>query len=118
MNPPRSSGAALVSVYDRTGVAALARALAERGVPVYATGGTRAHLREHGIDARDVGELTGYPSLFDGRVKTLHPNVFGGILQDRDNPVHREEAERHRIPTISTVVVNLYPFEATVAREG
>ena len=118
MNQPPSSGAALISVYDRTGVVALARALAERGVPVYATGGTRAHLRDHGVDARDVGELTGYPSLFSGRVKTLHPNVFGGILHDRDDPVHRAEAEQHRIPTISTVVVNLYPFEATVAREG
>jgi phosphoribosylaminoimidazolecarboxamide formyltransferase / IMP cyclohydrolase len=112
------TGAALISVYDRAGVVPLARALAERGVPLYATGGTRAHLVEHGIDAHDVGELTGYPSLFDGRVKTLHPNVFGGILQDRDNPVHRAEAVQHRIPTISTVVVNLYPFEATVAKEG
>ena len=66
---------------------------------------------------RDVEELTGYPSLFDGRVKTLHPNVFGGILQDRDDAVHRAEAERHGIPVISTIVVNLYPFEATVAQE-
>jgi len=114
---PRND-AALISVYDRAGAVPLARALAERGVPIYATGGTCAHLREHGIDARDVGELTGYPSLFDGRVKTLHPNVFGGILHDRDDPTHREEAQRHRIPTISTVVVNLYPFESTVAREG
>ena len=105
-------------MYDRTGIVPLAAALAERGVALYATGGTRAHLREHGIDAHDVGELTGYPSLFDGRVKTLHPNIFGGILKDRDNPVHRAEAEQHRIPTISTVVVNLYPFESTVAREG
>ena len=116
--PASSSGAALLSVYDRTGIAALARALAERGVPLYATGGTRAHLREHGIDARDVGELTGYPSLFSGRVKTLHPNVFGGILHDRDSAAHLAEAERHRIPAISTVVVNLYPFEATVAQGG
>jgi phosphoribosylaminoimidazolecarboxamide formyltransferase/IMP cyclohydrolase len=115
---PEVREAALLSVYDRTGVVALGRALVENGIPLYATGGTRAHLREHGIDALDVGELTGYPSLFDGRVKTLHPNVFGGILQDRDDPVHRGEAERHRIPTISTVVVNLYPFESTVAREG
>ena len=120
MNPPPSeiTGAALISVYDRTGVVPLARSLADRGVPIYATGGTCAHLREHGIEAREVGELTGYPALFDGRVKTLHPNVFGGILYDRDDAKHREEAERHRIPTISTVVVNLYPFEATVAREG
>jgi phosphoribosylaminoimidazolecarboxamide formyltransferase/IMP cyclohydrolase len=115
---PTAVSAALISVYDRSGVVELGRALAERGIPLYATGGTRAHLREHGIDAEDVGELTGYPSLFDGRVKTLHPNVFGGILQDRDDPVHRGEAEQHHIPTISTVVVNLYPFESTVAREG
>jgi phosphoribosylaminoimidazolecarboxamide formyltransferase/IMP cyclohydrolase len=105
-------------VYDRTGVVELACALAERGIPLYATGGTKAHLAEHGVDAADVGELTGYPSLFDGRVKTLHPNVFGGILQDRDDPVHRGEAAQHHIPTIGTVVVNLYPFEETVAREG
>jgi phosphoribosylaminoimidazolecarboxamide formyltransferase / IMP cyclohydrolase len=115
---PPASDAALLSVYDRTGVAALARALAERGVALYATGGTRAHLREHGIDAHDVGELTGYPSLFSGRVKTLHPNVFGAILYDRAGAAHRAEAEQYRIPTISTVVVNLYPFERTVAQEG
>jgi phosphoribosylaminoimidazolecarboxamide formyltransferase / IMP cyclohydrolase len=117
VSPPPSE-AALLSVYDRTGIVPLARALAERGVPLFATGGTRAHLREHGLDARDVGELTGYPSLFSGRVKTLHPNVFGGILRDRDDPEHRAEAERHAIPAIGTVVVNLYPFERTVAQEG
>jgi phosphoribosylaminoimidazolecarboxamide formyltransferase/IMP cyclohydrolase len=117
VNPP-SSDAALISVYDRTGVVPLARALADRGVPLYATGGTRAHLAAAGIEAHDVGELTGYPSLFDGRVKTLHPNVFGGILKDRANPVHLEEARAHNIPTISTVVANLYPFESTVAQEG
>jgi phosphoribosylaminoimidazolecarboxamide formyltransferase/IMP cyclohydrolase len=110
--------AALFSVYDRTGAVDLARVLAERGVPIYATGGTCAHLREHGIDAHDVGELTGFPSLFSGRVKTLHPRVFGGILADREDPEHQAEASLHGVPTISTVVVNLYPFEATVAREG
>lgn len=113
-----NAGAALISVYDRAGVVALARALAEHGVPIYATGGTRAHLREHGVEAHGVEDLTGYPSLFSGRVKTLHPNVFGGILKDRDSAEHGAEAQRHRIPTISTVVVNLYPFEDTVAREG
>lgn len=110
------NGAALISVYDRRGVVALARALAAAGTPIYATGGTAAHLREHGVAARDVEDLTGFPALFDGRVKTLHPNVFGGILQDRSDPVHRAEAERYHIPLVSTVVVNLYPFEATVAR--
>jgi phosphoribosylaminoimidazolecarboxamide formyltransferase/IMP cyclohydrolase len=113
-----SAEAALFSVYDRTGVADLARALAASGMPIYATGGTRAHLIEHGIDALDVGDLTGYPSLFDGRVKTLHPKVFGAILADRSNPVHRAEAEANRIPAISVVVVNLYPFETTIARDG
>lgn len=110
--------AALFSVYDRTGIVDLARALEARGVPIYATGGTCAHLREHGIDARDVGELTGFPSLFGGRVKTLHPRVFGAILADREDPEHQAEATEHGVPTISTVVVNLYPFETTVAREG
>jgi phosphoribosylaminoimidazolecarboxamide formyltransferase/IMP cyclohydrolase len=113
-----SAEAALFSVYDRRGVAELARALAAAGMPIYATGGTRAHLIEHGIDALDVGDLTGYPSLFDGRVKTLHPKVFGAILADRNNPVHRAEAEANRIPAISVVVVNLYPFETTIARDG
>jgi phosphoribosylaminoimidazolecarboxamide formyltransferase/IMP cyclohydrolase len=110
--------AALISVYDRTGIVPLARALAERGIPMYATSGTRTHLREHGIETSDVGDLTGYPSLFDGRVKTLHPNVFGGILHDRSNADHLAQAREHNIPTISTVIANLYPFEATVARDG
>jgi phosphoribosylaminoimidazolecarboxamide formyltransferase/IMP cyclohydrolase len=118
VSPQRSNGAALLSVYDRTGVVALASALAAQGVALFATGGTRAHLAQHDIAARDVEELTGYPSLFDGRVKTLHPSIFGGILQDRDDATHRAEAERHGIPVISTVVVNLYPFEATVAQES
>jgi phosphoribosylaminoimidazolecarboxamide formyltransferase/IMP cyclohydrolase len=115
---PDRPDAALISVYDRAGIVPLARALGERGVPIYATSGTRTHLREAGIEAFDVGELTGYPSLFDGRVKTLHPNVFGGILKDRGNPAHLAEARAHAIPTISTVVANLYPFESTVARDG
>lgn len=114
----RAEAAALFSVYDRTGSVDLARSLAQRGVPIYATGGTRKHLLEHGVDAHDIGELTGFPSLFDGRVKTLHPRVFGAILADRENPAHLAEAQQHGVPAIATVVVNLYPFEATVAREG
>ena len=78
--------AALFSVYDRTGVVELARDLAATGMPIYATGGTRQHLLANGVEALDVGELTGFPSLFDGRVKTLHPRVFGAILADRENP--------------------------------
>jgi phosphoribosylaminoimidazolecarboxamide formyltransferase/IMP cyclohydrolase len=111
-------GGALFSVYDRAGAAELARALAAAGVPIYATGGTRAHLIENGIDASDVGEMTGFPSLFDGRVKTLHPKVFGAILSDRRNPKHNEEAARFEIPQLDYVIVNLYPFEKTVARSG
>ncbi len=110
--------AALFSVYDRTGVVDLARELQAAGTPIYATGGTRAHLLDNGVDARDVGELTGFPSLFGGRVKTLHPRVFGAILADRDNAEHVAEARQHGVPAISTVVVNLYPFEATAARDG
>jgi phosphoribosylaminoimidazolecarboxamide formyltransferase/IMP cyclohydrolase len=107
--------AALFSVYDRTGVVELARAVAATGMPIYATGGTHAHLVAHGVAAREVGSLTGFGSLFSGRVKTLHPKVFGGILSDRSDPVHRSEAIEHGIPAIGLVVVNLYPFEATVA---
>ncbi len=115
--PSAPIGAALISVYDRTGVAELAAALSAAGVPIYATGGTCRHLSAAGIDVRDVGDLTGFPSLFDGRVKTLHPNVFGGILADRTNPEHVAEAQRYGVPSIAAVVVNLYPFESTVARE-
>ena len=112
------TGAALISVYDRSGVAELGAALAAINVPIYATGGTRKHLNDAGVAAHDIGELTGFPSLFDGRVKTLHPNVFGGILADRFNPEHVAEAARYGVPAIGTVIVNLYPFEATVARDG
>lgn len=109
---------ALISVSDRTGIVAFASALAQHGVSLYATGGTCAYLREHGLDAREIGELTGFPALFGGRVKTLHPRVFGGILHDRSNPEHGAQAQEHGIPDISLVVVNLYPFEETVVKEG
>jgi phosphoribosylaminoimidazolecarboxamide formyltransferase/IMP cyclohydrolase len=112
------NAAALISVYDRTGIVELARKLIASGTTVYATGGSAAHLRANGVDVRDVEELTGFPALFDGRVKTLHPNVFGGILRDTTNAVHEEEAAQHAIPLLSTIVVNLYPFESTVARDG
>ncbi len=111
-------GAALISVYDRTGVVELARALLGAGTTIYATGGTAVHLRAAGLDVRDVEELTGFPSLFAGRVKTLHPNVFGAILRDTASPEHEDEALRYGVPLLSTIVVNLYPFESTVARDG
>ncbi len=101
--------AALFSVSDKTGAAELARALSERGCAIYATGGTRELLAAHGIDARDVEEITGFPPLFGGRVKTLHPKLFGAILFDRDNASDREQAREYAIHAISTVVVNLYP---------
>jgi phosphoribosylaminoimidazolecarboxamide formyltransferase/IMP cyclohydrolase len=110
--------AALFSLSDKTGAAELAKALDERGTIIYATGGTKTFLEEHGIPARDVGDLTGFPPLFSGRVKTLHPKVFGSILFDRDDEEHRAQAEKYAIPVIDTIAVNLYPFEATVAREG
>ena len=110
--------AALFSLSDKTGAAELARTLRERGVEIYATGGTRAFLAEHRIPARDVEELTGFPALFGGRVKTLHPKVFGAILYDRADSEQRSQAQTYAIPEIVTVAVNLYPFEATVAREG
>jgi phosphoribosylaminoimidazolecarboxamide formyltransferase/IMP cyclohydrolase len=113
----RNTSAALISVSDKTGVAEVARALHERGTMIYATGGTQRHLQEHGIPARDVGDMTGFPPLFDGRVKTLHPKVFGAILFDRENARHREQARKYAMVPVDTIVVNLYPFEATVARE-
>jgi phosphoribosylaminoimidazolecarboxamide formyltransferase/IMP cyclohydrolase len=108
--------AALISVYDKTGVVELARKLIASGTTIYSTGGSAAHLRAAGLEVLDVEELTGFPSLFGGRVKTLHPNVFGGILRDTTSAVHDEEAVQHAIPLLSTIVVNLYPFESTVAR--
>ena len=114
--PPRK--AALFSLSDKTGADDLARVLRARGVEIYATGGTRAFLAEHAIPARDVEELTGFPALFGGRVKTLHPKVFGAILYDRSDEQHRTQAETYAVPEIVAVAVNLYPFEATVARTG
>jgi len=110
--------AALFSLSDKTGAADLARALVQRGIEIYATGGTRAFLEDRDIPARDIGEMTGFPALFGGRVKTLHPRVFGAILYERGDAEHLREAREHEIPEIATVAVNLYPFEETVARDG
>ena len=96
----------------------LARALSERGATIYATGGTRRYLEERGIEVRDAGQITGFPELFGGRVKTLHPKIFGGILYDRSNPEHAHQAEIYAVPPIDVVAVNLYPFEDTVGRAG
>jgi len=109
---------ALVSVHDKTGVVELARALAGFGVEILSTGGTAKLLREAGLAVRDVAEVTGFPEMMDGRVKTLHPKIHGGILARRDVPEHLAALDRHGIPPIDLVVVALYPFEQTVARSG
>ncbi len=109
---------ALLSVSDKTGLVEFARALAGFGVELLSTGGTAKALREAGLAVRDVSDVTGFPEMLDGRVKTLHPRVHGGILAVRDNPDHARSLSEHGIEPIDMVVVNLYPFEQTVAREG
>ena len=107
---------ALLSVSDKSGLADFARQLAARGVELVSTGGTKAALADIGLTVRDVTDLTGFPEVMGGRVKTLHPKVHGGLLAVRDNDAHREAAETHGIAPIDLLVVNLYPFEETVAR--
>ncbi|MFO0927259.1 MAG: bifunctional phosphoribosylaminoimidazolecarboxamide formyltransferase/IMP cyclohydrolase [Gemmataceae bacterium] len=109
---------ALLSVWDKTNLLDFARGLAALGVQLVSTGGTRKALAEAGLAVREVAELTGFPEMLDGRVKTLHPRVHGGILFIRDNPQHAATVAKHGIEPIDLVVVNLYPFEATVARPG
>jgi len=108
---------ALVSVYEKTGIVEFARALAQAGVEVVSTGGTAKLLRESGVKVREVSELTGWPEMLGGRVKTLHPKVHGGILFRRNRPDDRDETHKQGIAAIDLVVVNLYPFEATAARK-
>ena len=107
---------ALLSLSDKSGLDALAAGLAKVGVELVSTGGTAKILRDLGHEVRDVAELTGFPEMMDGRVKTLHPMVHGGLLAVRDNPEHIAAMEAHGIGTIDLVVVNLYPFEATVMK--
>jgi phosphoribosylaminoimidazolecarboxamide formyltransferase/IMP cyclohydrolase len=107
---------ALLSVSDKSGLAELGSALAARGVELVSTGGTAKALRDAGLAVRDVSDLTGFPEMMDGRVKTLHPAVHGGLLALRDNAEHVAVMEAHGIGAIDLVVVNLYPFEATVAK--
>jgi phosphoribosylaminoimidazolecarboxamide formyltransferase / IMP cyclohydrolase len=109
---------ALLSVTDKTGVVEFARELAQIGVELISTGGTAKTLREAGIAVKDISELTGFPEMLDGRVKTLHPKVHGGILHRRENPAHRSAIADHGIKPIDMVVVNLYAFEKTAAKPG
>ncbi len=107
---------ALLSVSDKTGLVDFARALADRGVTILTTGGSKKTLADAGIAVTEVADVTGFPEIMDGRVKTLHPKVHGGLLAVRDEPSHAEAMRAHGIEPIDILVVNLYPFEATVAR--
>src|ERR1041384_2319295 len=109
---------ALVSVSDKTGLVAFAKALAVRGVEIISTGGTATALRDAGLKVTMIDQVTGFPEIMGGRVKTLHPKVHGGLLGVRDDPAHREAMEKHGIAPIDLVCVNLYPFEQTVAKPG
>ncbi len=109
---------ALISVSDKSGLAEFARELVKMGVEIISTGGTAALLKKEGVPNQEISDFTGFPEMLDGRVKTLHPKVHGGLLYVRDNPDHVAQAEAHGILPIDLVVVNLYPFEKTIAREG
>ena len=114
----RSIRRALLSVSDKTGLVDLAQVLVEFGVELISTGGTKKALAEAGLPVRDISDVTGFPEILDGRVKTLHPNVHGGILAVRDKPQHAAVLQQQGIAPIDLVVCNLYPFEATVSRSG
>lgn len=107
---------ALISVSDKTGLIELTTKLAERGVEILSTGGSAKTLRDAGLDVIDVADITGFPEMMDGRVKTLHPMIHGGLLALRDNPQHTDAMNEHGIGPIDLLVVNLYPFEATVRK--
>ena len=112
----RRAARALLSVSDKTGLAGFARGLSAFGVELVSTGGTRAALTEAGLAAREISDLTGFPELLDGRIKTLHPKVHGGLLAIRENPEHEAMMLAHGIAPIDLLVVNLYPFEAAIER--
>ncbi|HET6170554.1 MAG TPA: bifunctional phosphoribosylaminoimidazolecarboxamide formyltransferase/IMP cyclohydrolase, partial [Terracidiphilus sp.] len=109
---------ALLSVTDKTGLVDLARALASFGVELVSTGGTARTLRDAGLTVKDISDLTGFPEMLDGRVKTLHPKVHGGLLYVRGNAEHEAAVAEHSIEPIDMVVVNLYAFEKTAAQPG
>ncbi|MCD6306682.1 MAG: IMP cyclohydrolase [Deltaproteobacteria bacterium] len=109
---------AIISVTDKSGIVELAASLCKFGVKILSTGGTATVLRDGGIEVTDISEYTGFPEMMDGRVKTLHPKVHGGLLGLRDNPEHVRMMEAHGVTPIDMVVVNLYQFEKTVAKEG
>jgi phosphoribosylaminoimidazolecarboxamide formyltransferase/IMP cyclohydrolase len=109
---------ALISVSDKAGIVDFARGLADLGVELVSTGGTARALEERGLEVRTISSLTGFPEIMDGRVKTLHPKLYAGLLARRDDPAHLQAADEHEVEWVDLVCVNLYPFEDTVAREG
>ena len=109
---------ALISVFDKTGIVEFAKSLDSMGWEIISTGGTSKKLKEEGIKVQDISDLTKFPECFDGRVKTLHPNVEGGILAIRDNEKHRKQMAELGVEPIDIVVCNLYPFKQTILKEG
>src|SRR5437870_9692925 len=109
---------ALISVSDKSGVVEFARALAAEGIELISTGGTRKTLADAGLPVLDVSEVTGFPEMMDGRVKTLHPKIHGGLLAIRDNPEHAASMKQHGISPIDLVCINLYPFRQTIEKPG
>ena len=109
---------AIISVTDKSGIVEFSRKLSEMGVDILSTGGTAKAIREGGVKVTDISEYTGFPEMMDGRVKTLHPKVHGGLLGVRSNPEHVKMMKENGILNIDLIVVNLYQFEKTVAKEG
>ena len=107
----------IISVSNKSGVLAFARELSKFGVEILSTGGTAKSLREAGLAVKDISEYTGFPEMLDGRVKTLHPKVHGGLLGRRANPEHVSKMKEYHIDPIDMIIVNLYPFEETVAKK-
>jgi phosphoribosylaminoimidazolecarboxamide formyltransferase / IMP cyclohydrolase len=114
----RPAARALLSASDKTGLVEFAAALSDYGIELVSTGGTNAALTAAGLTVREVSDLTGFPEILDGRVKTLHPKVHGGLLAKRENPEHEAAMLAHGIAPIDLLVVNLYPFEAALARQA
>jgi len=109
---------AIISVTDKAGIVDFSKSLFEMGVEILSTGGTAKVIREGGVEVKDISEYTGFPEMLDGRVKTLHPKVHGGLLGVRDNPEHVRMMEENGIINIDMIVVNLYQFEKTVAKDS
>src|SRR5579885_3609812 len=118
MSSHRKIQRAILSVTDKTGLVDFARKLSALGIELVSTGGTAKLLRDSGVNVKDISDLTGFPEMLDGRVKTLHPKVHGGILHRREDPKHVAAVTEHGIAPIDMVVVNLYAFEKTAAKPG